>query len=68
MVAGVAQRRIDGLIEMVPELREGHTIHIDVFIAQRAGGRPISPWHAKPENSGLTPDEAVSIVPAGMLP
>jgi len=53
--AGLAQRRIDRLIEMIPELRDGHTIHIDVFIAQREGGQPISPWHAKPENGGLSP-------------
>lgn len=53
--AGLAQRRIDALIRMIPELREGHTIHIDVFIAQREGGQPISPWHAQPENGGLTP-------------
>jgi len=57
--AGLAQRRIDGLIKMIPELQEGHTIHIDVFVAQRDGGRPISPWHAKPENGGLTPDKYV---------
>ena len=57
--AGLAQRRIDGLIEMIPELLEGHTIHVDVFIAQRDGGKPISPWHLKPENGGLTPDKYV---------
>ena len=57
--AGLAQGRIDGLIAMIPELKEGHTIHIDVFIAQREGGKPISPWHAKPENGGLTPDKYV---------
>jgi hypothetical protein len=57
--AGLAQRRIDGLIAMIPELKEGHTIHIDVFIANREDGRPISPWHAKPENGGLTPDKYV---------
>jgi hypothetical protein len=57
--AGLAQRRIDGLIEMVPELKEGHTIHVDVFIANRDGGKPISPWHVKPENGGLTPDTYV---------
>ena len=56
---GLAQRRIDRLIEMIPELKEGHTIHIDVFIAQRGGGTPISPWHAKPENGGLTPEKYV---------
>ncbi len=57
--AGLAQRRIDRLIAMIPELSEGRTIHIDVFIAQREGGKPISPWHAKPENGGLTPDKYV---------
>ncbi len=56
---GLAQRRIDNLIAMVPELEDGHTIHIDVFIAQREGGKPISPWHAKPESGGLTPDKYV---------
>jgi hypothetical protein len=57
--AGLAQRRIDALIQMIPELKAGHTIHIDVFIANRDGGKPISPWHAKPENGGLTPDKYV---------
>ena len=57
--AGLAQRRIDRLIEMVPELKEGHTIHIDVFIAQDEGGKPLSPWHAKPENGGLSPEKYV---------
>ena len=52
---GLAQRRIDRLIARVPELREGHTIHIDVFIAQREGGQPISPWHAQPAHGGLDP-------------
>ena len=57
--AGLAQRRIDGLIKMIPELKEGHTIHIDVFIAQRDNGQPISPWHAKLEHGGLTPEKYV---------
>ncbi len=57
--AGLAQRRIDALIEMIPELLEGHTIHIDVFIAQREGGKPISPWHALPGHGGLTPERYV---------
>ncbi len=52
--AGLAQRRIDGLIDMIPELKEAHTIHVDVFISFHYGGIPISPWHAKPENGGLT--------------
>ena len=55
--AGLAQRRIDGLIKMIPELKEGHTIHIDVFIAQRDNGKPISPWHAELEHGGLTPEK-----------
>ena len=57
--AGLAQRRIDRLIQMIPELKDGHTIHVDVFIANRDGGKPISPWHAKPENGGLTPEKWV---------
>jgi hypothetical protein len=57
--AGLAQRRIDALIKMIPELKAGHTIHIDVFIANRDGGKPLSPWHAKPENGGLTPEKYV---------
>ncbi|HOX40493.1 MAG TPA: endo-alpha-N-acetylgalactosaminidase family protein [Candidatus Brocadiia bacterium] len=57
--AGLAQRRIDELIRMIPELKEGHTIHVDVFIAQRENGKPISPWHAKPENGGLIPEKYV---------
>lgn len=58
--AGLAQRRIDRMIQLVPELRAGHTIHVDVFIAQRDGGAPISPWHALPEHGGLTPDKYVA--------
>ena len=57
--AGFAQRRIDALIKMIPELKAGHTIHIDVFIANRDGGKSLSPWHAKPENGGLTPEKYV---------
>jgi hypothetical protein len=57
--AGLGQRRIDRLIQMIPELKAGHTIHIDVFIANRDGGAPISPWHAKPEHGGLTPAKYV---------
>ena len=56
---GLTQRRIDGLIDMIPELKELQTIHVDVFIAQREDGSPISPWHAKPENGGLTIDKYV---------
>jgi len=34
---GMAQKRIDGIIKMIPELREGGTIHIDAFL----GARPL---------------------------
>lgn len=48
------KKRIDNLIGMVPELKEGHTIHIDCFYGLLAtGNRPLSPWHAKPENGGI---------------
>ena len=57
--AGLAQRRIDRLLDMIPELNESHTVHIDAFIAQRDGGAAVSLWHAKPENGGLTPDRYV---------
>lgn len=43
---GLAQTRIDGLIEMIPELAEGRTIHIDAFLGARPLDRaaPISPY------------------------
>ena len=43
---GMAQKRIDGIIEMIPELREGGTIHIDAFLGARPLDRqaPISPY------------------------
>lgn len=50
---GLAQKRIDALIEMIPELKEGHTIHVDVFIARNPGMSALSPWHAKKENGGV---------------
>jgi hypothetical protein len=51
---GLAQKRIDQLIEMVPELKEGHTIHVDNLITYwKPENRPLSPWHAKPENGGI---------------
>lgn len=50
---GLAQKRIDGLIAMIPELLEGHTIHVDVFIAKPEHYPTISPWHAKPEHGGI---------------
>jgi hypothetical protein len=51
---GLAQKRIDQLIEMVPELKDGHTIHVDNLITYwKPENRPLSPWHAKPENGGI---------------
>jgi len=43
---GLAQKRIDGLLELLPELKEGKTIHIDAFHSCRPLGRdePISPY------------------------
>lgn len=51
--AGLGQKRIDRLIAMVPELKEGKTIHVDVFIAKGEFQETISPWHAKKENGGI---------------
>ncbi len=51
---GLAQRRIDGLIDAVPELIDGHTIHLDnLNTYYKPENRPLSPWHAKPENGGI---------------
>lgn len=51
---GLAQRRIDGLLEAVPELIDGHTIHLDnLNTYYKPENRPLSPWHAKPENGGI---------------
>lgn len=43
---GLAQRRIDRLIAMIPELVEAKTIHIDAFLGARPQARtePISPY------------------------
>ncbi len=44
---GLAQKRIDGIIEMIPELVEGKTIHIDAFLGERpreGRGQLISPY------------------------
>lgn len=53
---GMAQKRIDGLIGMIPELREGGTIHIDAFLGARPLDRqaPISPY------LGYTKDEELA--------
>ena len=51
---GLAQKRIDGLLEMVPELVDAHTVHMDNLITYwKAENRPLSPWHARPENGGI---------------
>ena len=43
---GLAQKRIDGLIEMLPELVDSGTIHIDAFLGARKADQkgPISPY------------------------
>src|SRR6266568_4721311 len=49
---GFAKRRIDGLLQMLPELKEAHTIHIDAFhtypplpgASQVEGFKGISPF------------------------
>ncbi|HZK63461.1 MAG TPA: endo-alpha-N-acetylgalactosaminidase family protein [Puia sp.] len=50
---GLAQQRIDRLIAMVPELKEGHTIHVDAFIDKSEKDQTLSPWHALPQNGGI---------------
>ncbi len=54
---GLAQKRIDGIIDMIPELVEGGTIHIDAFLGERPGpgrGQLISPY------LGYTKDEELA--------
>jgi hypothetical protein len=48
---GLAQRRIDGILAMIPELVEGKTIHIDAFLGARPLARqePISPYLGYPK-------------------
>jgi len=43
---GLAQRRIDDLISMVPEIRDHHCIYIDAFLGARKADQqgPISPY------------------------
>lgn len=50
---GLAQKRIDRLIAMVPELKAGHTIHIDAFIDKPEHEATLSPWHALPQHGGI---------------
>jgi hypothetical protein len=53
---GLAQKRINNLLAMIPELIEGKTIHIDAFLGARPLARqePISPYH------GYTKQEEVA--------
>jgi hypothetical protein len=55
---GLAQRRIDRLLETLPQLIDGHTIHIDAFHSDWKG-RPTSPWHALPEHGGITIEDEI---------
>lgn len=52
---GLAQKRIDDLIEMLPELKESKTIHIDAFLGARPMDQQglISPYlgHTKAEEA-----------------
>jgi hypothetical protein len=49
----LAQQRIDQLLNMLPELVDGHTIHIDAFHSAWKGS-PASAWHASPKHGGIT--------------
>jgi hypothetical protein len=53
---GLSQKRIDGLLEMIPELKEAGTIHVDAFHSMRPSGvnEPISPY------LGTTIDDEIS--------
>jgi hypothetical protein len=50
---GLAQRRIDRLLDMLPELIDGHTIHIDAFHTAWKGYL-ASAWHGMREHGGVT--------------
>ena len=47
--AGLTQRRIDELLELLPPLKEAGTIHIDAFhtVIPNYTDEPISPYHAE---------------------
>jgi hypothetical protein len=53
---GYTQKRIDGLLEMIPELVDAGTIHIDAFHSMRPSGpgEPISPY------LGYTTDDEIA--------
>ncbi len=52
---GLGQKRIDGLIEMLPELKDSATVQIDAFLGARKADQqgPISPYvgHTKQEEA-----------------
>jgi hypothetical protein len=54
----LAQRRIDRLLEMLPELVAGHTIHIDAFHSNWKG-HDTSAWHAMLEHGGITTETEI---------
>jgi len=43
---GLTQKRIDGLLEMIPEVAENHCIYVDAFLGARKAEQkgPISPY------------------------
>jgi hypothetical protein len=49
---GFAQKRIDGLLEMLPELKEAGTIHIDAFHSVQPMRPALQP--ARPDNDQLS--------------
>ena len=53
---GLAQKRIDGLLEMIPELRENGCVYLDAFLGARMKDQegPISPYlgYSKEEEAG----------------
>lgn len=58
--AGLAQRRINRLVEMLPELKEAGTIHIDAFstyVPTQDSSLAISPWHEEKYGWGQEEDE-----------
>ena len=53
---GLAQKRIDDLLEMLPELKESRTIHIDAFL----GARPLEPDAFISPHLGYTKEEEIA--------
>ncbi|MFD0716035.1 S-layer homology domain-containing protein [Paenibacillus sp. GCM10027626] len=46
--AGVLQRNIDNLLEMLPQLKRGGTIHIDAFVTHTVPGEPNPDAYSDP--------------------